>query len=329
MHSPISLSCFHLMVTNSSSSTQPLCDNNQSSVLLEFKQSFLIGQHASDDPSAYPNAAAWKSEGDGRYCCSWDVGECDKDTGHVISLNLGSSCLYGSINFSSTFFRLGRLQGLDLSDNDFNYSMITSGVVQLLSLRSLHHPFSRCSGQIPLKLLLRTVQTGCPWSLTKSIEAPVTWPGFRYRGEKHFLVAIQAGCSIPGEWWFPLSIWCTFRLNHSCMSLENLNIFFLFPQYFVFRKILTKSIMQFHLNFFSNPLQTPNNRNKVVYVGIHNFSLNPWTQCTNISNISLCLQSYAGNMIGRWWQGTTLVWIWISITKRLGWFLFLVSSDLG
>ena len=162
MHSPISLSCFHLMVTNSSSSTQPLCDNNQSSVLLEFKQSFLIGQHASDDPSAYPNAAAWKSEGNGRYCWSWDVGECDKDTGHVISLNLGSSCLYGSINFSSTFFRLGHLQGLDLSDNDFNYSMITSGVVQLLSLRSLHHPFSRCSGQIPLKLLLRTVQTGCP-----------------------------------------------------------------------------------------------------------------------------------------------------------------------
>ena len=54
MHSLISLSCFHLMVSNSSSSTQSLCNNNQSSVLLEFKQSFLIGQHAFDDPSAYP-----------------------------------------------------------------------------------------------------------------------------------------------------------------------------------------------------------------------------------------------------------------------------------
>ena len=112
MHSPISLSCFHLMVTNSSSSTQPLCDNNQSSVLLEFKQSFLIGQHASDDPSAYLNAAAWKSEGDGRYCCSWDVGECDKDTGHVISLNLGSSRLLVLSTSVAPSSALGIFKGL-------------------------------------------------------------------------------------------------------------------------------------------------------------------------------------------------------------------------
>ncbi|KAJ9679020.1 hypothetical protein PVL29_021054 [Vitis rotundifolia] len=63
------------------------------------QQSFLIGQRASDDPSAYPKVAAWKSEGDDSDCCSWDVLECDKDTGR-------SSCLYGSINFSSAFFRL-------------------------------------------------------------------------------------------------------------------------------------------------------------------------------------------------------------------------------
>ncbi|KAJ9685605.1 hypothetical protein PVL29_017589 [Vitis rotundifolia] len=37
------------------------------------QQSFLIGQHASDDPSAQLKVAAWKSEGDGSDCCSWDV----------------------------------------------------------------------------------------------------------------------------------------------------------------------------------------------------------------------------------------------------------------
>ena len=65
MHSLFSLSCFNLMVTHSSSSMQPLCDNSQSSVFLEFKQSFLIDQHASDDPSAYRKVAAWKCEGEG------------------------------------------------------------------------------------------------------------------------------------------------------------------------------------------------------------------------------------------------------------------------
>ena len=139
MHSLISLLCFHLMVTNSSSSMQPLCDNKLSSVLLQFKQSFLIDQHASDDPSASPKVAAWKCECEGSDCCSWDVVECDRDTGHVIGLNLGSTCLYGSTNSSSALFHLVHLHGLDLSDNDFSYSKIPSGVVQLLSLRSLNH----------------------------------------------------------------------------------------------------------------------------------------------------------------------------------------------
>ncbi|KAJ9685608.1 hypothetical protein PVL29_017590 [Vitis rotundifolia] len=151
------------MVTNSSSSTQPLCDNKQSSVLLEFKQSsvliefkqsFLIDQHASDDPSASPKVAAWKCECEGSDCCSWDVVECDRDTGHVIRLNLSSTCLYGSTNSSSALFHLVHLHGLDLSDNDFSYFKILSGVVQLLSLRSLNHLSSRFSGQIPLELLV-------------------------------------------------------------------------------------------------------------------------------------------------------------------------------
>ncbi|RVW67862.1 hypothetical protein CK203_063360 [Vitis vinifera] len=78
--------------------------------LLPFKQSFLIDGHASDDPSAYPKVAMWKShregegEGKGSDCCSWDGVECDRETGHVIGLHLASSCLYGSINSSNTLF---------------------------------------------------------------------------------------------------------------------------------------------------------------------------------------------------------------------------------
>ncbi|KAL6330434.1 hypothetical protein AAG906_040364 [Vitis piasezkii] len=152
VHSLILLLCFHLMVTNSTSSMQSLCDDNESSALLEFKQTFVISQHASDDPFAYPKVATWKSE-EGSDCCSWDGVKCNKDTGHVIGLDLGSSCLSGSINSSSTLFLLVHLQSLNLSDNDFNYSNIPSGVDQLSSLRSLNLSSSRFSGQIPSEVL--------------------------------------------------------------------------------------------------------------------------------------------------------------------------------
>ncbi|KAJ9686887.1 hypothetical protein PVL29_015656 [Vitis rotundifolia] len=83
------------MVANSSSSVQqPLCHDSESSALLQFKQSFLIDEHASSDPSAYPKVAMWKSHGEGSDCCSWDGVECDRETGHVIDLHLSSSCPY-------------------------------------------------------------------------------------------------------------------------------------------------------------------------------------------------------------------------------------------
>ncbi|KAJ9686890.1 hypothetical protein PVL29_015659 [Vitis rotundifolia] len=149
------LSSFHLIVTNSSSSMQqPLCHDNESSALLQFKQSFLIDEYASEDSYAYPKVATWKSHGEGSDCCSWDGVECDRETGHVIGLYLASSCLYGSINSSSTLFNLVHLRRLDLSDNHFNYSEIPFGVGQLSRLRSLNLSYSRFSGQIPSELLV-------------------------------------------------------------------------------------------------------------------------------------------------------------------------------
>ncbi|WJZ99722.1 hypothetical protein VitviT2T_018142 [Vitis vinifera] len=94
-----------------------------------------------------------EGEREGSDCCSWDGVECDRETGHVIGLHLASSCLYGSINSSSTLFSLVHLQRLDLSDNDFNYSEIPFGVGQLSRLRSLDLSFSGFSGQIPSELL--------------------------------------------------------------------------------------------------------------------------------------------------------------------------------
>ncbi|XP_040370066.1 receptor-like protein 6 isoform X4 [Rosa chinensis] len=108
--------------------TESLCHDEERSALLQFKVSFTIHKSASLDPFAYPKVASWAQEGDHQMtnCCSWDGVECHKESGHVIGLDLSSSCLYGSIDSSSSLFQLVHLQTLDLSDNHFNFSEIPS-----------------------------------------------------------------------------------------------------------------------------------------------------------------------------------------------------------
>jgi Leucine-rich repeat (LRR) protein len=150
------LSQLHLILAHSPS-MQPLCHDDESSALLQFKDSFLIDKSLSvypfDDESACQKFASWKLElGEKSDCCSWDGVECDEDTGHVIGLDLSSSCLYGSINSSSSLFRLVYLQRLSLAYNHFNYSHIPSQVGALSRLTHLNLSFSHFSGQIPLEI---------------------------------------------------------------------------------------------------------------------------------------------------------------------------------
>ena len=128
------LSLFHLI--HSFPFKQPLCHDDESSALLHFKESFIINKSASSDPDAYPRVSSWRLEGENSDCCSWDGVDCDEDAGHVIGLDLSSSCLYGSINSNSTLFRLAHLQSLNLADNHFNYSQIPSQVGNLSRLIS-------------------------------------------------------------------------------------------------------------------------------------------------------------------------------------------------
>ncbi|KAA8524845.1 hypothetical protein F0562_011268 [Nyssa sinensis] len=141
---------FHLVIaTNSSFSAQPLCHDDERSALLLFKQSFVIAKFASRKPSAYPKAESWNQEGERSACCSWDGVECDKDTSHVIGLDLSSSFLFGSINSTNSLFNLVHLQKLNLSDNHFNYSQIPSAIGHLSRLTSLDLSMSAFFGQIP------------------------------------------------------------------------------------------------------------------------------------------------------------------------------------
>lgn len=130
---------------NLSRPVKPLCLQDEMSALLQFKEIYKI-TNVSADPLAHPKTLSWNNSRD---CCSWDGIECDKNTGHVIVLDLGSSFLYGSIDNNSTLFQLAHLEKLNLSDNHFNYSQIPSRVGDLSRLTHLDLSASVFSGRVP------------------------------------------------------------------------------------------------------------------------------------------------------------------------------------
>ncbi|KAJ4826990.1 hypothetical protein Tsubulata_031498 [Turnera subulata] len=127
----------------------PICHDHEKSALLQFKDSFTIDEKWL--VPCDPKFEAWKVDGgeEASDCCMWDGIECDDITGHVISLDLSSSCLLGSINSSSTLFQLLHLRSLNLAYNRFNYSSIPSALGLLPNLTHLNLSYSFFSGPIP------------------------------------------------------------------------------------------------------------------------------------------------------------------------------------
>ncbi|CAL2240990.1 unnamed protein product [Prunus armeniaca] len=144
----LKLLLFHLVAAASAFS----CHDEERAALLQFKQGFVIDELASGD-GAYPKVSSWNpAEGGTSNCCAWSGVQCDKKTGHVISLDLSSSCLYGFINSSSSLFRLVHLQRLNLADNNFNYSQIPTTIGNFAQLTYLNLFASVFFGQVPSQL---------------------------------------------------------------------------------------------------------------------------------------------------------------------------------
>ncbi|XP_059449426.1 receptor-like protein 20 [Corylus avellana] len=110
-------------------SSPPMCHGDDSSALLQFKQSFFTPVY--DFDKCQFKLASWTLELNKSDCCSWDGVECDDNTGRVIGLDLSSSCLFGSINSSSSLFRLVHLQRLNLAYNSFFSSSIPPQVLSV------------------------------------------------------------------------------------------------------------------------------------------------------------------------------------------------------
>ncbi|QHO40050.1 receptor-like protein 54 [Arachis hypogaea] len=141
-----------LSLNDSTSTHHHGCHQHENNALLSFKQSFIISKSASYNTSSYPKTVSWIPTTD---CCSWDGIECNELTGHVISIDLSSSQLYGSMDANSTLFSLVHLQSLDLSDNHFNHSQIPARIGDLSQLRHLNlsqfHE-TTLSGEVPTQI---------------------------------------------------------------------------------------------------------------------------------------------------------------------------------
>ncbi|GAY67884.1 hypothetical protein CUMW_259950 [Citrus unshiu] len=143
----------------------PLCHDDERSALLQFKESRISNDFYASKFDCRPTMASWKPEEGNVDCCSWDGVHCNKNTGHVIKLDLSHSCLFGSINSSSSlskFFgelpismgNLGSLKELDLSQNGY-FGQITSSLRNLSQLFFLDLAQNSYRGTIELSVLTK------------------------------------------------------------------------------------------------------------------------------------------------------------------------------
>ncbi|KAF7847946.1 hypothetical protein BT93_L2427 [Corymbia citriodora subsp. variegata] len=123
---------------------KPICHLDESSSLMEFKQSFATKGIS----CVYSKVESWSLEEYGD-CCSWDGFECNEATGHVTGLDLSNSCLFGTLTANTSLFRLLHLESLNLGWNDFNSSSIPYGFGNLSRLRYLNLSNSEFFGKVP------------------------------------------------------------------------------------------------------------------------------------------------------------------------------------
>ncbi|KAF3457757.1 hypothetical protein FNV43_RR02416 [Rhamnella rubrinervis] len=153
-----------------SSSLITSCLPDQTAALLQFKGEFAFIKpnfgsyyfncprsadpyYHADDYESYPKMKFWKKEKD---CCSWDGVACNTETGKVVGLDLANSWLEGPLRSNSSLFKLHGLQRINLSFNNFSFSIIPSEFAQLSRLTYLNLSFSMFSGHIPSEISFLT-----------------------------------------------------------------------------------------------------------------------------------------------------------------------------
>ncbi|XP_022717768.1 receptor-like protein 12, partial [Durio zibethinus] len=151
---PSGVDCSLSLSSSSLNYSTPLCLPEDSSALLQFKNTISIDDSGTGFcPYPFASYSKTNSWNESANCCSWDGVTCDKVTGHVTGLNLSCSFLVGSFSENSSLFRFQGLKRLNLAYNKFNGS-IPSGFSQLVSLTHLNLSGCSLSGLVPSDISL-------------------------------------------------------------------------------------------------------------------------------------------------------------------------------
>uniref|UniRef100_M0ZNP8 Leucine-rich repeat-containing N-terminal plant-type domain-containing protein n=1 Tax=Solanum tuberosum TaxID=4113 RepID=M0ZNP8_SOLTU len=142
-----------------------LCARDEAFYLLQFKQELRVdSNYEYCDNKARTKNLSWNVTGD---CCEWDGVTCDGFTGHVIGLDLSSSCLWGTIHANSSLKKLGHLQRLNLAFNKLGEFPLGNNISELSSLTHLNLSHSGTLMHIPqvLSNLSKLVSLDLSWHL--------------------------------------------------------------------------------------------------------------------------------------------------------------------
>ncbi|OMO68921.1 hypothetical protein COLO4_29348 [Corchorus olitorius] len=131
--------------TYSPHSSAPLCLPEESSVLLQLKNTLSLDSKVSDSCNS-TSPAKTNSWNETTNCCLWEGVTCDNDTAHVIALDLSCSWLVGSLPPNIT---LVNLVHLDLSSNTLSGVITSELLAELKSLETLDLSNNNLTGEIP------------------------------------------------------------------------------------------------------------------------------------------------------------------------------------
>ncbi|KAK4728407.1 hypothetical protein R3W88_021395 [Solanum pinnatisectum] len=132
--------CFYSLFVQQSQLTyagKHLYPRDQAFYLLQFKQGLTIGRnvHYYCDEDTHAKTFSWNVTGD---CCEWDGVTCNGFTGHVIGLEISSSCLSGTIHANNSLTKLVHLQRLNLAFNYLDDFPLGNSISELTSLTHLN-----------------------------------------------------------------------------------------------------------------------------------------------------------------------------------------------
>ncbi|KAH0642970.1 hypothetical protein KY289_033944 [Solanum tuberosum] len=160
--------CFYSLFVQQSQLTyagKHLCARDEAFYLLQFRQGLRVDSNSDYcDNKARTKNLSWNVTGD---CCEWDGVTCDGFTGHVIGLDLSSSCLWGTIHANSSLKKLGHLQRLNLAFNMLSDFPLGNNISELSSLTHLNLLHSGNIMHIPqvLSNLSKLVSLDLSWHL--------------------------------------------------------------------------------------------------------------------------------------------------------------------